>query len=1447
MSTLLPAIACWLLVGTTPGEAPRLNVLFLGDKGHHQPADRAEQLMPVLEQRGIDVTYTDDVASALKPETLARYDALIVYANIDAIEPEAAKALLDYVSGGGGFVPLHCASFCFRNSDEVVALIGAQFLKHGTGEFDTRAVDSEHPIMAGLAPFKTWDETYVHTKHNPQDRIILQVRPDPAGDEPWTWIRTHGKGRVFYTAYGHDNRTFGHPGFHDLVERGIRWAANKGKVFDSHPRAVAGLKPFEYEKPRGKIPQYVPGSRWGMQGEGYNRMQKPLEPAESLKHGALPEGFRLDLFAAEPQIYKPICLNWDHKGRLWIAETIDYPNEMQRKGEGRDRIVIVEDADGDHKADKFTVFADKLSIPTSLTFARGGVVVSQAPDMLFLKDTDGDDRADVREVLFTGWGVQDTHAGPSNLRYGLDHWIYGMVGYSGFQGTVGGETHRFSQGFFRFRPDGSKLEFLRNTNNNSWGVGFSEDGLLFGSTANGCPSVFMPIPNRYYEKVRGGSSSVLGNIADSYRMFPITDNVRQVDWFGGFTAGAGHALYTARTYPSNYWNRTAFVAEPTGHLLATFTLHPAGTDFRSHNSWNLFASDDEWTSPIAGEVGPDGHVWMIDWYNYIVQHNPTPQGFETGKGAAYETPLRDKTHGRIYRIVHENGQESPNPGLDPNDPASLLRGLKSPNQLWRMHAQRLLIERGKLDDVLQPLITLVNDKSVDGIGLNAPAIHALWTLQGLGALPRNQAASDAAMAALKHPSSGVRRNAAQVFSTTQAPSAQKLADSGVLKDADPQVRLAGLLALADMPAAVPVADVLAASLAAGAAGDDPRLIDAAIAAAVHDDADFLIAAAGRRAEPAGKAIADVAGRVAEHHARGGPNGTIGGLLARLSKAIEGDPKSTNPSAVEAIVLGLQKGWPRDKKATLDAQAEKALTTLLDRVPASSKATLITLAGRLGSKELEKATAEAAAHLLATAQDESKPDDARIAAATQAVELRSNDPETAAELLKVITPRSSPSLAAGLIRAVSKSESAQVGETITEGLAAFTPAARTAALKVLIARADWTAALLKGIEGGQVTLAQLALDQKQALANHPDKAIALTARKLLETAGGGLPDPDRQKVIDEIGPRVLTGGDPTRGKQVYANQCSKCHIHNGEGGKVGPDLSGMASHPREELLIHILDPSRSVEGNFVAYSVATTDGRVLSGLLASETRTAIELLDAEAKTITIPRDEIEELAASKKSLMPEGFEKQITTADLADLLAFLTQRGKFLPIDLRKAATVVSTKGMFYSEDASAERLIFADWSPKEFNGVPFILVDPQGDRVPNVVMLHGPTGAIPPKMPREVSLPINAPARAIHLLSGVGGWSYPATDRGTTSLIVRIHYADGKTEDHKLLNGVHFADYIRRVDVPESTFAFALRGQQVRYLAINPGRPEPIEKIDLVKGPDPTAPVVMAMTVELPD
>ncbi|WZP00995.1 ThuA domain-containing protein [Isosphaeraceae bacterium EP7] len=1433
--TLLCMMLCGLAPTTAPAAEvpPGLSVLFLGDQGHHVPARRFAQLGPVLAGRGINATYTEAL-SDLNPANLARYDALVIYANIEAITPAAEAALVEYVEGGGGFVPLHCASFCFLNSAPYIKLVGAQFARHGTGEFDTKVVDPGHPIMKGLEPFRTWDETYVHAKHNAQGRQVLQVRAEGDAEEPWTWTRTQGKGRVFYTAYGHDHRTWEHPGFHDLVERGIRWASGKGPVVDGRPRVATGLEPFEFEQAGDKIPNYVAGAKWGVQAESSNRMQKPLSPERSMAHYALPEGFTLSLFAAEPQIKKPVALAWDHRGRLWVAETFDYPNEKQPEGKGRDRISICEDTDGDGRADKFTVFADGLSIPTSLTFANGGIVVHQPPETLFLKDTDGDDRADVRTVLFSGWNTADTHAGPSNLKPGLDNWIYGMVGYSGFKGKVGGEDQEFRTGFYRLKADGSEIEFLRSTNNNSWGVGFSEEGLLFGSTANNCPSVYLPIPNRFYEAVRGWSPRVLQSIADDNRFFPATANVRQMDWHGGFTAAAGHALYTARAYPPHYWNKVAFVTEPTGHLVSTFSLETRGADFASHNSWNLLASDDEWSSPIAAEVGPDGNVWVIDWYNYIVQHNPTPQGFKTGKGNAYETPLRDKTHGRVYRVISEKKPSVTPAPLDPADGPGLVAALARDNMFWRQHAQRLLVERGKTD-VVPALVALLEDRTVDAVGLNPGAIHALWTLQGLNAL--EGAALEAASGCLAHPSAGVRRNAALALAKGKS-SADRIVAAGLLADPDPQVRLAALLALAEAPSSDAAAHAVVDALANGRMSNDPWLTDASVAAAAAHDLPFLNALAAHRfdRDPASP-LPEVARRVAEHVARGEPTAKeIGGLLAALT--------NSNPKLADAVALGLAAGWPKTRSIALDAKAEADLGKLLPILGTEARGPLVAISGRWGVKSLDRFIKEIADGLLATVRDEARPDAARLAAARQLIELSPADAGAATAILDLVTPGTSPELAAGLVEALAKADSPAVGVALAGRLGTLTPAAVPPTLRALLGRADWTGPLLDAIARGDIPASRLALDQRQALASHPDRTLAERARTLLAD-GGGLPDPDRQKVIDALGPLVLKAGNAGKGKDVFKQHCAKCHTHAGEGGKVGPDLTGMAVHPKEELLIHILDPSRSVEGNFIQYSVATKDGRVLNGLLAGESKAAVELIDAEGKNAVVLRADIDALAASKKSIMPEGFEKQVTPEALADLLEFLTGRGKYVPLDLRKAATAVSTQGMFYDKASPVERLIFADWSPKVVDGVPFALVDPMGDRVPNVVLLYGPQGTIPPTMPRSVSLACRTPARALHLLGAVSGWGAGGPDAPhTVSMIVRLHYADGKAEDHPLLNGVHLADYIRRVDVPGSKFALNARSQQVRTLSIVPGRSEPLDHIELIKGPDDTAPVVLAITVE---
>ena len=213
---LVPVLLACLALSGFAAEPPKLNLLFLGDNAGHSPATRFRLLQPVMEARNIKLTYTDKLDD-INAANLGKYDGLVIYANHAQGKPEHVKAILDYVAAGKGFIPLHCASYCFIDNKDYVDLVGAQFRSHTTGIFRVENVKPDHAIMQGFTSFSSWDETYVHTKHNDKDRTILEYRAERDVKEPWTWVRTHGKGRVFYTAWGHDQRTWGHEGFQNLA------------------------------------------------------------------------------------------------------------------------------------------------------------------------------------------------------------------------------------------------------------------------------------------------------------------------------------------------------------------------------------------------------------------------------------------------------------------------------------------------------------------------------------------------------------------------------------------------------------------------------------------------------------------------------------------------------------------------------------------------------------------------------------------------------------------------------------------------------------------------------------------------------------------------------------------------------------------------------------------------------------------------------------------------------------------------------------------------------------------------------------------------------------------------------------------------------------------------------------------------------------------------------
>lgn len=765
-------------------KSPRLEILLLGHESKHHDSEKfAEIISQEFFKNGINISYTTD-PNDLNTENLSKYDGLMIYSNHDQITAAQENALLDYVKSGKGFIPVHCASFCFQNSAAYIDMVGGQFKTHKTGDFSATIVDSEHPIMKGITSFTTWDETYVHEKVA-KDIHVLTERVEGDHHEAYTWVKNYGKGKVFYTAYGHDERTWKNPSFLKLLENGVLWAVNEEakKKWESLPKPAPAYTDAD-------LPNYE-------KRPGGFKLQAALSPAASQLMTQVPVDFRIELFAAEPDIVKPIAMAWDERGRLWIVETVDYPNTVRDvKGEGKDRIKICEDIDGDGKADKFTVFADKLNIPTGIVFANGGIIVAQAPDIIFLKDTDGDDKADIRETIISGWGTFDTHAGPSSLHYGFDNKIWGTVGYSGYNGTIAGKVTKFGQGAFRFNGDGKNLEYLGGTSNNTWGLGFSENNDVFLSTANNTHSAFLGIPSPYLNKIGLPANQAIDKIDGHYAMHVVTKNLRQVDVFNGFTSAAGHNLYTARNFPKAYWNRIAFVNEPTGRVVHQAILEPSGSGFKEKDGWNLVASADEWFGPVQSEVGPDGAVWVLDWYNFIIQHNPTPPGFENGKGNAYVNPLRDRIHGRVYKVVYNKAKPSAIKSLDKNDPKSLLEGLQSDNLFWRMTAQRLIVEKGD-KTLASELYKLVKDTKVDELGINAAAIHALWTLHGLNMCATAEG-FQVAVHALHHPSAGVRKAALQVLPDNSATIAA-IAGAGLIKDRNLNTRLAAILRFSDLP------------------------------------------------------------------------------------------------------------------------------------------------------------------------------------------------------------------------------------------------------------------------------------------------------------------------------------------------------------------------------------------------------------------------------------------------------------------------------------------------------------------------------------------------------------------------------------------------------------------------------------------------------------------------
>ncbi|MFP8952570.1 PVC-type heme-binding CxxCH protein [Natrialbaceae archaeon A-arb3/5] len=899
-----------------------IDLLYLGgveDGAQHYSEDLVQVLAPYLLERGVKTHYTER-QDDLNHETLSNYDAVMLYGN--RLEPteEQIDALETFVEDGGGFVPVHSASASFGAMDgnpdglaeRFTNLVGGGFDWHGHETMTTDRIEPDHPVFEGAEEIEAFEETYRH--HNLADDI--EVLAHGAGgdyedgeDEPFTWVRTQGDGRVFYTAWGHDDGVWEEDGFKQLLHNAVRWSSGNEDSIGNHPE----LDNVEYthidEYGHSEVPYYqgdAPDEVSTDDDGVWDLVQDPMSVSDSLTHTITPAEFDLEYFVSEEQYADEVegqilDMTFDAAGRCLIAVTKDYPNNG---GDGNDAILICEDTDGDGIADEFEVFRDGLSIPLSIIPYKDGVLASEIGtegqgSVVYYGDEDGDDVAEVEEEIFSGFGTGDTHSGLNQLHYGVDNWVYGVVGFETVNTDFGGESHSFQLELFRFKPDGSEMELVGPGASNMAGVKTNEEGLVFCSsaTAGTDVSTYAAIPAAYYDYIEGYTGTTTVDIRgpnysrtdNENRILPVNDRYRQVDQHDGFTAVTDHEFYTAREFPEQYWNKTAFVGEGTGQLLSTFYLEQEGAGYESVYHHNLVASNDEWVSPTYANTGPDGMVWMIDFYNFVFQHNPTPDGYTNGDGNAYETNKRDDEHSRLYRVTTGDDVDLHPQDLNNASPSELVDALTDDNKFWRRTAQRLLIERGETD-VVDELVDLVQDTSTDEIGLNPGAIHALWTLEGLDALDETTSGggdtlthqnpadlddvddsvdhviqwqggdesgsggeeidvSDAVLDALTHPSAGVRLNALRVLPGDEQ-LREDILDNDLLNDEDGRVQMWALLKLAETPESHEAGEAVFEMIDDDDHLEDEVLPDAATIAGATHAAGFIDAYHAEYGDPA---------------------------------------------------------------------------------------------------------------------------------------------------------------------------------------------------------------------------------------------------------------------------------------------------------------------------------------------------------------------------------------------------------------------------------------------------------------------------------------------------------------------------------------------------------------------------------------------------------------------
>ena len=974
----------------------------------------------------------------------------------------------------------------------------------------------------------------------------------------------------------------------------------------------------------------------------------------------LPPGFEIQLVASEPDIGKPFNIAFDAKGRLWITVSNTYPYPAKDGKDPMDRIMILDDFDDRGHARKITTFADHLNIPIGVYPYGDGCIAYTIPNITYFRDTDGDGKADKQETLVGPFSFdRDTHGMASNFRRGLDGWLYGCHGFNNIthaKAKDGSELNLNSGNTYRFKVDGSHAEQFTWGQTNPFGLAFDDLGNLYSSDSHSKP---------FYQLIRGGYYEGIGKQHDGLGFAPMMMN-----HFHNSTAIASTFIYTADAWPAEYRNNY-FCGNVVTSRINRDSVSYRGTTPVAKEEPDFLTTEDPWFRPVQLQMGPDGAMWVADFYNKIIGH--------------YEVPLthpeRDHTHGRIWRIVYKgtDGKVSPPPwhgDLTNADVPALLETLKSPNLMLRMLATDQLSDRIGTQAIAPVKAMLAIQPSPDQI------IHGLWTLFRLY---DHDATREAIWAAVRdgkmNPS--VRIHAMRILAEIHPwspgedlqPSDEQLVLQG-LNHPDALVQRAAVDALGTHPVVSNLRPLL--DLQKRVAADDSHLqytlkvalretlrspgvfssvpavsqteakllADIALAIPTEDSGRYLAAFI---ANPANNAAQN--GAFIHHVIRYAPVGESQKLIA-IARA----QYANNPDAQLSIARAIQEG-----------SAERGIPLTGEMLAWQAE-----LAGRLLAEpgqdppstfQRQQAGADLARTLkLANQQpslrkiisDSNGGSDARIAVCKA---LASIDPDANARLL------------AGII-GVDKEEF-KVREGAVDALGIIpTPTARAAFLDVISrapSRLQTKAArvMISGPDGGEALLQAVTLGKISPRVLHlAGIREALLAAKVpdvdtrLKALTKGLPPlgAETQALIDQRRasyPAAKTSLDA--GFKIFTTNCIACHAVDGKGAVIGPQLDGIGNRGLDRVLEDVLDPNRSVDPAFHSWTVKLKDGTEITGLLRREEGATIVYADATGKEIAVPKSQIASRTESNLSLMPGNFGEIIPPEDFNHLMAFLLSK------------------------------------------------------------------------------------------------------------------------------------------------------------------------------------------------